>query len=94
LKKFFLSNILFLWVVQVDAQKDSISIDAQLSSDKKTFEISQQIVYHNHSDKDLNSIKLLNWTAAYNKRGTSLVYNLKTGTTVFISQKNRSWEKS
>jgi hypothetical protein len=60
--------------VQVNAQKDSISIDAQLSSDRKTFKISQQIVYHNHSDKDLNSIKLLNWTAAYNKRGTSLVY--------------------
>ncbi|WP_228444886.1 gluzincin family metallopeptidase [Chryseobacterium echinoideorum] len=74
MKKFILSLISFLWVVQVNAQKDSISIDAQLSSDRKTLEISQQIVYHNHSDQDLNSIKLLNWIAAYNKRGTSLVY--------------------
>lgn len=36
--------------------------------------VNQEIVYHNHSDKALNSIKLLNWISAYNKRGTSLVY--------------------
>ena len=64
-----------IWgVVQVSAQKDSIYIHAKLSQDRKTLEINQDIVYHNHSDKDLNSIKLLNWIAAYNKRGTSLVY--------------------
>lgn len=64
-----------IWgVVQVSAQKDSIYIHAKLSQDRKTLEINQDIVYHNHSDKALNSIKLLNWIAAYNKRGTSLVY--------------------
>lgn len=64
-----------IWgVVQVSAQKDSISIHAKLSQDRKTLDINQDIVYHNHSDKALNSIKLLNWISAYNKRGTSLVY--------------------
>jgi len=64
-----------IWgVVQVSAQKDSISIKAKLSQDNKILEVSQEIVYHNHSDKDLNTIKLLNWISAYNKRETSLVY--------------------
>jgi len=64
-----------IWgVVQVSAQKDSIYIHAKLSQDRKTLEINQDIVYYNHSDKALNNIKLLNWIAAYNKRGTSLVY--------------------
>ncbi|REC50852.1 aminopeptidase [Chryseobacterium piscium] len=64
-----------IWgVVQVSAQKDSIYIHAKLSQDRKTLDINQDIVYHNHSDKALNSIKLLNWISAYNKRGTSLVY--------------------
>lgn len=60
--------------MQVSAQKDSISIVAKLSQDKKTLKIDQNIIYYNHSEKVLDSIKLLNWVAAYNKRGTSLVY--------------------
>ncbi len=36
--------------------------------------VNEEIVYYNHSAKDLDSIKLLNWVAAYNRRGTSLVY--------------------
>ncbi|VEE08230.1 Uncharacterised protein [Chryseobacterium gleum] len=64
-----------LWgVVQVSAQTDSIYIEAKLSPDKKNLEVSQEIVYYNHSGKDLQTIKLLNWVSAYNKRGTSLVY--------------------
>lgn len=74
MKKFSIGLFLIWGVVQVSAQKDSIYIHAKLSQDRKTFEINQDIVYHNHSDKALNSIKLLNWIAAYNKRGTSLVY--------------------
>jgi len=65
---------LFWGVVQVSAQKDSIYIEAKLSSDKKILEINQELVYYNHSEKEINSIKLLNWVSAYNKRGTSLVY--------------------
>ncbi|PTT38878.1 aminopeptidase, partial [Chryseobacterium sp. HMWF028] len=65
---------MFWGVAQVSAQKDSIYIEAKLSSDKKNLEINQEIVYYNHSEKDLQTVKLLNWVSAYNKRGTSLVY--------------------
>ncbi|WP_228414828.1 aminopeptidase [Chryseobacterium sp. G0201] len=66
--------VLFLGVVEVSAQKDSIYIEAKLSSDKKTLNINQEIVYYNNSEKDLDTVKLLNWVSAYKKRGTSLVY--------------------
>ncbi|KUJ50885.1 aminopeptidase [Chryseobacterium sp. JAH] len=65
---------MFWGVVQVSAQKDSIFVDAKLSQGNKILEVKQEIIYHNHSAKPLDSIKLLNWAAAYNKRGTSLVY--------------------
>lgn len=74
LKKITICLILFLGVVQVSAQKDSIYIEAKLSADRKTLEVNQEIVYYNHSDKQLQTIKLLNWISAYHKRGTSLVY--------------------
>jgi hypothetical protein len=63
-----------LGLVEVSAQKDSIYIEAKLSSDKKTLNVNQELVYYNNSEKDLNTVKLLNWVSAYNKRGTSLVY--------------------
>ncbi|MDH6250929.1 hypothetical protein M2347_000656 [Chryseobacterium sp. H1D6B] len=66
--------ILFCGIVTVSAQKDSIYIEAKLSPDRKSLEITQELIYYNHSEKDLNTIKLLNWVSAYNKRGTSLVY--------------------
>lgn len=65
---------MFWGIVQVSGQKDSIYIEAKLSADRKTLEVNQEIVYYNHSDKDLQSVKLLNWVSAYNKKGTSLVY--------------------
>lgn len=65
---------MFLGVVDVSAQKDSISIEARLSSDEKTLTVNQELVYYNHSEKDLNTVKLLNWISAYHKRGTSLAY--------------------
>ncbi|MCJ7933231.1 MAG: aminopeptidase [Chryseobacterium sp.] len=74
MKKITICLILLLGVVQVSAQKDSISIEAKLSSDRKNLEISQEIIYYNYSDKDLHTVKLLNWISAYNKRETSLVY--------------------
>lgn len=61
-------------VAEVSAQKDSIYIEAKLSQDSKMLNVNEEIVYYNHSAKDLDSIKLLNWVAAYNRRGTSLVY--------------------
>ena len=74
MKKFSICFILFWGVVQVSAQKDSIYIAAKLSPDRKILEVKEEIVYHNHSEKALDQIKLLNWIAAYNRRGTSLVY--------------------
>lgn len=66
--------ILFVGVAEVAAQSDSIYIEAKLSSDKKTLSVNQELVYYNHSEKDLQTIKLLSWVSAYKKRGTSLVY--------------------
>ncbi|MDR6160078.1 hypothetical protein QF023_003594 [Chryseobacterium sp. SLBN-27] len=66
--------VLFLGVVEVSAQKDSIYIEAKLSSDKKIVQINQELVYYNNSQHNLNTVKLLNWVSAYNRRGTSLVY--------------------
>ncbi|WP_291899591.1 aminopeptidase [Chryseobacterium sp.] len=74
MKKISICLILLWGAVQVSAQTDSIYIEAKLSPDKKNLDVSQEIVYHNHSGKDLQTIKLLNWVSAYNKRGTSLVY--------------------
>ncbi|WP_223606381.1 aminopeptidase [Chryseobacterium sp. OSA05B] len=74
MKKITTCLVLFWGIVQVSGQKDSIYIEAKLSADRKTLEVSQEIVYYNHSDKDLHSVKLLNWVSAYNKKGTSLVY--------------------
>ncbi|NIF04071.1 M1 family metallopeptidase [Chryseobacterium sp. Tr-659] len=65
---------MFWGVIQVSAQTDSIYIEAKLSPDKKNLEVNQEIIYYNNSEKDLQTVKLLNWVSAYNKRGTSLVY--------------------
>lgn len=65
---------MFVGVAEVSAQKDSIYIEARLSSDKKKLDVSEELIYHNHSGKDLQTVKLLNWVSAYNRRGTSLVY--------------------
>ena len=74
LRKVISICLILLGVVEVSAQKDSIYVEAKLSSDKKVLEINQEVVYYNNSGKDLSTIKLLNWVSAYNKRGTSLVY--------------------
>lgn len=74
MKKISICLILFCGIVQVSAQKDSIYIEARLSADRKTLEVNQEIVYHNNSEKDLHTVKLLNWISAYNKRRTALVY--------------------
>jgi len=74
LRNICIGLFLFLGVVEVSAQKDSIYIEAKLSSDKKRLQVNQELVYYNNSKNVLDTIKLLNWVSAYNKRGTSLVY--------------------
>lgn len=53
------------------AQKDTINITAQLTDGKLT--VKQKLVYYNQSDKEINQIKLLNFTAAYKNRNTPLL---------------------
>lgn len=53
------------------AQKDTITIVAQLYDGKLS--VKQKLVYFNKSDKELNQIKLLNFTAAYKNRNTPLL---------------------
>ncbi|UMQ43981.1 aminopeptidase [Chryseobacterium sp. Y16C] len=74
MKRISICLILFLGVVEISAQKDSISVEARLSADHKTLTVNQELVYFNHSEKELDSIKLLNWISAYHKRETSLAY--------------------
>ncbi len=74
MRNIFIGIVLFLGVVEVSAQKDSIYIEAKLSSDKKILRINEELVYYNNSTTALNTVKLLNWVSAYNRRGTSLVY--------------------
>ena len=58
--------------VSVSAQKDSIYLQAKLSSDHKTLDVKQEITYYNKSDSAISKIELLNWVAAYKSRGTEL----------------------
>ena len=74
MKKISVAIFLFLGFVHISAQKDSIYIDAKLSSDRKILEVEQRIVYHNQTEKSLENIKLLNWIGAYKNRKTPLVY--------------------
>lgn len=64
---------MFWGFVHISAQKDSITIDAKFSSDQKMMTVHQKIVYYNHSEKNLNTIKLLNWVSAYKNNETPLV---------------------
>ncbi|WP_294297991.1 aminopeptidase [uncultured Chryseobacterium sp.] len=74
MKRISICLILFLGVAEVSAQKDSIYIQAKLSQDRKMLDVKEEIMYYNHSEKDLDTIRLLNWVAAYNRRNTALVY--------------------
>ncbi|MFC6268728.1 aminopeptidase [Frigoriflavimonas asaccharolytica] len=72
MKKNLILFLLFVFVAEFSAQQDSIYIQAKLSSDYKTLIVSQDIVYHNKNQTDVNEVKLLNWIAAYKNKGTAL----------------------
>ncbi len=65
----FATLISFVWIF---AQKDSISISAKLSDDKKKIFVKQQIIYTNPNDNPISELKLVNWIAAYKKKGSDL----------------------
>ncbi len=57
----------------LEAQQDSIYIDAALSEDRRMLNVSQKIFYINTSEEPLSQIKLLNWNAGYRTRRTPLL---------------------
>lgn len=65
-----------LWVLGnfalVSAQRDSIYIKATVSEDLKTIQVRQEINFVNKSETPMQDIRLLNWVAAYQNRGTAL----------------------
>ena len=65
----FLSG--FLWI---NAQKDSIYIEARLSDDLRHLQVNQEIIFYNKTEQPIHEIHLLNWISAYKTRGTALAY--------------------
>ncbi|AZB22789.1 aminopeptidase [Kaistella haifensis] len=61
-------------IVAISAQQDSIYIEAKIPENKRQITVYQDITYYNHSETDLDQIKLLNWISAYKTHNTSLVY--------------------
>lgn len=63
--------LLFL-SASIFAQKNAINVQAKLSEDYKTLSVSQDITYFNSKNVAVKEVKLLNWIAAYQSKGTSL----------------------
>lgn len=73
MKRIFWGFLLILNSVAVSAQHDSIYIDAAFTENSRQITVNQEIVYSNRTDLDIDTIKLLNWTAAYKTHNTPLV---------------------
>jgi hypothetical protein len=71
LKK-ILSFLLVFVLVIIRAQADSISIRASLSENKRQLSVHQEIVFHTKNNAQSDSLKLLNWVAAYQSKNTPL----------------------
>ena len=74
MKIFFCGLMLVTNIVAISAQQDSIYIEAKIPENKRQITVYQDITYYNHSETDLDQIKLLNWISAYKTHNTSLVY--------------------
>lgn len=73
MKRFFCGFIALLNFVVLQAQQDSIYINAKISEDQKQISVYEEITYFNTTDQELDQVKLLNWVAAYQNRNTPLV---------------------
>lgn len=58
-------------LLQFLPNKDSIYIEAKIPENKRQITVYQDITYYNHSETDLDQIKLLNWISAYKTHNTS-----------------------
>lgn len=74
MKIFFCGLMLVTNIVAISAQQDSIYIEAKIPENKRQITVYQDITYYNHSERNLDQIKLLNWISAYKTHNTSLVY--------------------
>ena len=74
MNRIFWGFLLIMNSVAVSAQQDSIYIDAKITTNQRQISVRQEISYTNTTASDLDTIKLLNWTAAYSNRNTSLVH--------------------
>ncbi|MBH1960841.1 MAG: aminopeptidase [Flavobacteriia bacterium] len=72
MNRIFWGFLLILNYVAVSAQQDSIYIDAEFTANNRQISVSQEIIYTNNSAIGQDTIKLLNWTAAYKNRNTPL----------------------
>lgn len=73
MNRIFWGFLLIMNFVAVSAQQDSIYIDAELRANDRQITVNQEITYTNSTDSDVDTIKLLNWTAAYKNYSTPLV---------------------
>lgn len=72
MKKLFLLLFFVLVWSRIYSQQDSIFVHIKLQEDQ-SLKVEQKIIYHNPLSKDLSTIKLLNWIAAYKNRKTPLL---------------------
>ncbi|MGZ5209836.1 MAG: aminopeptidase, partial [Kaistella sp.] len=73
MNRIFWGFLLIFNFVAVSAQQDSIYIDAELRANDRQITVNQEITYSNSTDSDIDTIKLLNWAAAYKAHNTPLV---------------------
>ena len=72
MNRIFCGFLLVMNYVAVGAQQDSIYIEAEIKANQRQITVNQDIVYTNMSSLDADTIKLLNWTAAYKNASTPL----------------------
>lgn len=73
MKRFLWSLMLITNFIAVNAQQDSIYINAKLSAGQRQISVNQEITFTNRTASPLNKIKLLNWISAYKNQSTPLV---------------------
>ena len=72
MNRIFCGFLLVMNYVAVSAQQDSIYIEAEIKANQRQITVNQDIVYTKMSSLDADTIKLLNWTAAYKNASTPL----------------------
>ena len=72
MRKTFVPFVLLFNFAAVQAQQDSIFINAKINRNLAEIAVNQEITFTNTSVGALSNIQLLNWIAAYKNSGTAL----------------------